>query len=67
MERPDMAKTRGLAAFRPLSLPSAAEHVRACWLSRCAGRATVAESPHGQGRTPSTEAHWAPLRAAAKR
>eukprot|EP00969_Alexandrium_andersonii_P290559 12842581-Alexandrium_andersonii.AAC.1 len=27
----------------------------------------MAESPHGQGRTPSTEAHWGPLRAAPKR
>eukprot|EP00969_Alexandrium_andersonii_P188447 8327584-Alexandrium_andersonii.AAC.1 len=35
--------------------------------SRCAGRATIAEMPLGQGRSPSREAHWAPLRAAPKR
>eukprot|EP00969_Alexandrium_andersonii_P253496 11203675-Alexandrium_andersonii.AAC.1 len=29
-------------------------------LSRCAGRVTMAESPHGRGRTPSTEAHSEP-------
>eukprot|EP00969_Alexandrium_andersonii_P233339 10301835-Alexandrium_andersonii.AAC.1 len=34
--------------------------------SRCAGRATMAESPRGQGRTPSTEAHWGLFRASAK-
>eukprot|EP00969_Alexandrium_andersonii_P232786 10278022-Alexandrium_andersonii.AAC.1 len=27
-------------------------------LGRCAGSATMAESPRGRGRTPSTEAHW---------
>eukprot|EP00969_Alexandrium_andersonii_P279320 12346338-Alexandrium_andersonii.AAC.1 len=31
--------------------------------SRCAHRATMAESNHGRGRAPSTEAHWGPLRA----
>eukprot|EP00969_Alexandrium_andersonii_P300969 13306110-Alexandrium_andersonii.AAC.1 len=36
-------------------------------LSRCTGRATMADSPRGQGRTPSTEAQWAPLRAAPQR
>eukprot|EP00969_Alexandrium_andersonii_P289755 12806806-Alexandrium_andersonii.AAC.1 len=35
-------------------------------LSRCDGRATTAESPRGQGRTPSTEAQWDPLRATPK-
>eukprot|EP00969_Alexandrium_andersonii_P134754 5961568-Alexandrium_andersonii.AAC.1 len=36
-------------------------------LSRHTGRATMAESPRGQGRTPSTEAHRGPRRVAAKR
>eukprot|EP00969_Alexandrium_andersonii_P040556 1777966-Alexandrium_andersonii.AAC.1 len=27
----------------------------------CAGRATIADSPRGQGQNPSTEAHRAPL------
>eukprot|EP00969_Alexandrium_andersonii_P304723 13469880-Alexandrium_andersonii.AAC.1 len=32
-----------------------------CIRDRCAGRATMADSPHGQGRTPSTKADWGPL------
>eukprot|EP00969_Alexandrium_andersonii_P300959 13305449-Alexandrium_andersonii.AAC.1 len=31
-------------------------------LRRCAGLVTMAESPRGQGRTPSTEDHWGPLK-----
>eukprot|EP00969_Alexandrium_andersonii_P197479 8724059-Alexandrium_andersonii.AAC.1 len=36
-------------------------------LSRCVGRAIMAESPRGRERTPCTEALWGPLRAAPKR
>eukprot|EP00969_Alexandrium_andersonii_P015145 661766-Alexandrium_andersonii.AAC.1 len=33
-------------------------------LSRCAGRATMADSPMGDGPAHSAEAPWGPLRAA---
>eukprot|EP00969_Alexandrium_andersonii_P003912 169609-Alexandrium_andersonii.AAC.1 len=49
-------------------------HVQACWLSRCNSVQVGAPAaslwptrPVGKGATPSTEAHWGPLRAAPSR
>eukprot|EP00969_Alexandrium_andersonii_P019327 844085-Alexandrium_andersonii.AAC.1 len=38
-----------------------------CIRDRCDGRAAMAESPRGRGRTTSTEAHWGLLTAAPTR